>query len=179
MGHLLKKIFLLVTIFSERTLAFSTGKVAQSCASMIPQHHVGPQTTAAPYNLTVSTTTYKGRNAFLVTLAKKQGGNNFKGFMIQAHPPNGTTALGSFVLNSADAQTLNCGTAESAVSHTSSAPKSNVTVIWLPTGVQSPVQFCATVVEKKTEFWTDVRSDTIPLNSAGVTLLGNPVQSKN
>ncbi|XP_018428078.1 PREDICTED: putative ferric-chelate reductase 1 [Nanorana parkeri] len=138
---------------------------------MIPGHQKTPQTTHAPYSLTLTSTNYTGKLAFLVTLSKEQDGKDFKGFMIQARAPNGNVGLGTFEVNTLDIQTLTCATSQSAVSHTSASLKSTVQAIWIPPNTKTDIQFRATVLPSFDTFWTNVLSDVLPLDSAGSQLM--------
>ncbi|XP_075038626.1 putative defense protein Hdd11-like [Mixophyes fleayi] len=163
--------FLLVIFLPVYAHAYPNGRVEPACSTMVPQHGSDPQNTAAPYSLSLSSTNYTGKPAFLVILSKNQDSTDFRGFMIQARAPDGATPLGSFVFNGSEIQTLTCTTAMSAVSHTSRNPKSNVQVVWLPPSVKSSIQFRATVVQTRNVFWTNILSDVIPLAAAGPKLL--------
>ncbi|XP_077309183.1 putative ferric-chelate reductase 1 [Lithobates pipiens] len=167
----LKNIFLLVTIFPTLIYAYPGGKVEASCSTMIPGHGQSAQTTFAPYSLTLKSTNYTGILAFLVTLSKEQNGSDYKGFMIQARAPNGNTSLGTFVVNNSDIQTLTCSSPASAVSHTSRDLKSSVQAIWIPPKTKTDIQFRATVLTSFNIFWTNVRSDVLPVVSSGSQLM--------
>ncbi|KAM5147796.1 putative defense protein Hdd11-like [Mantella aurantiaca] len=167
----LKNIFLLITISPILVLAYPNGNVESSCSTMIPGHGQPPQTTFAPYSLTLTSTNYTGKLAFLVTLSKEQNETDFKGFMIQARAPNGDTSLGTFVVNSSDVHTLNCNTSASAVSHTSRDLKSRIQVIWIPPNTKTDIQFRATVLPSFNIFWTNVLSDIISVASSGPQLM--------
>ncbi|XP_063796123.1 putative ferric-chelate reductase 1 [Pseudophryne corroboree] len=173
-----KIIFALVIFLPTYAHAFPNGNVLPACETMEPRHGGNvSQTITAPYSLSFSSIIHAGINAFQVTLSKESDSIDFKGFLIQARAPDGTTPLGSFVVNGSDVQTLTCTTAASAASHTSATPKSRVEVIWLPPvpRVKSAVQFRATVVQQFSTFWTNIGSDIIPAASAGPELLAPTV----
>ncbi|KAM4022194.1 defense protein l(2)34Fc-like [Anomaloglossus baeobatrachus] len=152
---------------------YPNGKVEPACSTMMPSHGADAQSSFPPYSLSFSSVNYTGKLGFTVTLSKDPGGNDFKGFLIQARPPGENTPMGTFIVNGTDAQTL-CSSSEfpdRAVSHTSSNMKSNVAVIWLPPKKASTdIQFRATVVQARTIFWTNVFSDVIPLAGKGLQL---------
>ncbi|XP_075688330.1 putative defense protein 3 [Rhinoderma darwinii] len=168
------KIFtlLLLMFLPMHSDGYPSGKVEPACATMVPRHGADAQTSPPPYSLSFSSVNHTGTLGFRVTLSKEPGSIDFKGFMIQARAPRGSTAQGTFVVNGTDVQTLTCMTPESAVSHTNSTMKSNVSVIWLPPRKASTdIQFRATVVQLRDIFWTNVLSDIIPLAAAGSQLL--------
>ncbi|KAM3914854.1 putative ferric-chelate reductase 1 isoform 2-T6 [Leptodactylus fuscus] len=163
---------LLLVFFPIHSNGFPNGNVEKACETMIPQHGVDAQPSFSLYSLSFSSVNHTEGLGFIVTLRKHPITDDFKGFMIQARAPNGNKPQGRFIVSSSDAQTLTCTTQESAVSHTSPILKSNVSVLWLPTGKASTdLQFRATVVQSKNIIWTTVFSDIIPLAGLGSQLL--------
>ncbi|XP_051789165.1 putative ferric-chelate reductase 1 [Erpetoichthys calabaricus] len=129
---------------------------------MMPSHACTAQTSNPPYTITPDKTVYKEGDQITVTLRAQM--NAFQGFILEARQIGGSTAVGTFnVTNPADSQTLQCLTANSAVTHISNSPKAQIQVIWF--APVSPnlgnLEFRASVVENLTVFWVDVKSLTV------------------
>uniref|UniRef100_A0A8C1SAV5 Ferric-chelate reductase 1a n=1 Tax=Cyprinus carpio TaxID=7962 RepID=A0A8C1SAV5_CYPCA len=141
--------------FLSSISGYKNGKVEKSCASMMPEHHSQPNTTASPYTLTVNTSQFSPGDNIRVVLS---GSEHFEGFLIQARDatnPDGP-AIGSFKLVDPDiSQGLTCNSIEgSAVSHTSNAKKTEIQLIWkAPSNAPPTVQFLATVLAHYKIFW--------------------------
>lgn len=52
-------IFIFTCFVSRRIEGYSSGAPSTSCGDMLPSHNAPPKVTLPPYNLTVSTNTYK------------------------------------------------------------------------------------------------------------------------
>ncbi|XP_053325317.1 putative ferric-chelate reductase 1 [Spea bombifrons] len=151
---------LAVLLFAPYIVAYPNGLVQEACTTMEPNHGVSAQTSKAPYTLQLSKSTYNPGDNITVTLSSNPGATPFKGFMIQARAGNSTTPLGSFQINSPDAQLLTCTTAASAVSHTSDSLKTSVQVTWIaPHTIVPNVQLRATVVQIRSTYWLNVTSE--------------------
>ncbi|KAG8555927.1 hypothetical protein GDO81_017863 [Engystomops pustulosus] len=150
--------FLLLMFFPIHSDGYPNGRVEIACKTMVPQHGVDAQTSASPYVLNFISVNHTGIMGYRVTLQKKEGSaSDFRGLMIQARQPGSDIPQGRFVVNSADVQTLNCTTPESTVTHTSRDPKSKVEVIWFPPEkAPTNIQFSATVVQTRTQYWTKI-----------------------
>ncbi|XP_069089454.1 putative ferric-chelate reductase 1 isoform X2 [Pleurodeles waltl] len=136
--------------------AYPNGKVQSACSSMTPEHGVTAQTSPAPFNITVNQTVYTPGDKIIVKIVSSS--IPIEGFLLQARTAaNGKSPLGSFEITGENMQTLNCTTANSAVSHTSDAEKPVVEVIWnAPSKSAGDIKMRATVVANKTIFWVDI-----------------------
>uniref|UniRef100_A0A9R1SNS0 Ferric chelate reductase 1 n=2 Tax=Cyprinus carpio TaxID=7962 RepID=A0A9R1SNS0_CYPCA len=149
--------------FLSSISGYKNGKVEKSCASMMPEHHSQPNTTASPYTLTVNTSQFSPGDNIRVVLS---GSEHFEGFLIQARDatnPDGQ-AIGSFTLVDPDiSQGLTCNSIEgSAVSHTSNAKKTEIQLIWkAPSNAPPTVQFLATVLAHYKIFWLKLTGPVI------------------
>lgn len=89
--------------------SYSKGAPEGACGDMIPQHHVEPQPSEAPYKLLLSSKQLKADQSQSVDV-KIQGnsaGDTIKGFMMQARV--GDKPVGKFTVKSKKyAQLLNC-----------------------------------------------------------------------
>ncbi|XP_040263400.1 putative ferric-chelate reductase 1 isoform X8 [Bufo bufo] len=150
-------ILLIVSLF-DCSNGYPNGKVQDSCSSMVPKHGANAQTSAAPYSLSLIKSTYSAGEELTVTLT---GNATFTGFMIQARNGNSLNPVGSFKVNG-NAQTLDCTSTASAVSHTSAEPKQSIQVTWVaPADSNSDLHIRATVVQTKLVYWTGVPSSKL------------------
>uniref|UniRef100_A0A803K1Z3 Ferric-chelate reductase 1 n=1 Tax=Xenopus tropicalis TaxID=8364 RepID=A0A803K1Z3_XENTR len=164
MDSALQTTIILLSICSLHVAAYPNGKVEVACGTMEPNHGASPQTSAAPYSLVVSNTTYGNGQSITVTLNNTSQGIPFEGFLIQARAVGGHKPLGTFQVSDSAAQTLTCNT--DAVSHTDSNLKSNIQVTWTaPDVLTGNVMFRATVVKSKKTFWTNVVSTALIYNN--------------
>lgn len=91
------------------TNANSIGAPEAACFDQIPQHHVDPQSSTAPYGVHLSKTQLRSGEKTEVTIHGLKKSDTIKGFMIQARV--GETPVGRWVVdkNNAYGQPLNCG----------------------------------------------------------------------
>uniref|UniRef100_A0A8C7HD30 Ferric chelate reductase 1 n=1 Tax=Oncorhynchus kisutch TaxID=8019 RepID=A0A8C7HD30_ONCKI len=112
-------LLLVQTLCLTSVAAFSNGKVTEACGSMMPKHGHAPNTTHAPYTLSVNVTEFSSGDYIQVTIS---GTTYFEGFLLEARNASNpdSDAVGSFILtNPKTTQLLQCGhTPDSAVSHT-------------------------------------------------------------
>ncbi|XP_078515380.1 putative ferric-chelate reductase 1 [Lissotriton helveticus] len=148
--------WILLLMLPLHVCAYANGKVQGACSSMTPEHGVTAQTSPAPFNITVNQTVYTPGEKIIVKIVMSS--LPIEGFLLQARTAsNDKTPLGSFEIAGENMQTLNCTTANSAVSHTSDAEKAGVEVIWnAPSKSAGDIKMRATVVANKTIFWTNV-----------------------
>ncbi|XP_069812003.1 putative ferric-chelate reductase 1 [Dendropsophus ebraccatus] len=155
-------VILLVASAFVCTNGYPNGLVQDACSSMVPNHNANTQTSASPYSLSLSKSTYSGGQQITVTLT---GSSQFLGFLIQARSGSSSTPLGSFKA-SGNAQTLDCTSAASAVSQTSGSSKSSVAVTWVaPANSNADIQLRATVVQSERVFWTGILSSKLTYNA--------------
>ncbi|XP_020323351.2 putative ferric-chelate reductase 1 [Oncorhynchus kisutch] len=170
MGGRLWTIQLLVqTLCLTSVAAFSNGKVTEACGSMMPKHGHAPNTTHAPYTLSVNVTEFSSGDYIQVTIS---GTTYFEGFLLEARNASNpdSDAVGSFILtNPKTTQLLQCGhTPDSAVSHTSDARQTQIVVIWkAPQNSPAAVKFLVTVVAHYKTFWVKIPGPVV--SQSGVT----------
>lgn len=159
-------VVLLIVSLLDCTNGYPNGLVQGSCSSMEPSHGASSQTSAAPYSLSLSKSTYSAGQAITVTLT---GSTQFTGFLIQARSGSSSTPLGSFTA-SGNAQTLTCSSTASAVSHTSGSSKSSVQMTWVaPANSNADIQLRATVVQTERVYWTGILSSKLTYNATSGT----------
>ncbi|XP_044158096.1 putative ferric-chelate reductase 1 [Bufo gargarizans] len=169
-------ILLIVSLF-DCSNGYPNGQVQGSCSSMVPRHGVNAQTSAAPYTLSLSKSTYSAGQEITVTL--RADNSPFRGFMIQAHRSNSLNPVGSFKVNG-NAQTLDCTSTASAVSHTSAEPKQSIQVTWVaPADSNSDLQLKASVVQSHPIYWTDVTSSKLTYSGTNATSGTNGTTTEN
>ncbi|XP_071348486.1 putative ferric-chelate reductase 1 [Trachinotus anak] len=138
------------------TDCYADGKVTKVCGSMEPHHGSPGQTGTSPYHLATNTTTFNPGDHIQVILS---GTSYFEGFLLQARDAanqGSASTAGTFTLtNPSRTQLLTCNKQQgSAVSHTSDARQTQVTVIWnAPQDAPNEVQFFVTVVSHYRVFW--------------------------
>lgn len=92
--------------------SYSSGAPDAACDNMVPQHQVAPQSSEAPYKLTLSKSslTAGSDERVHIKVQGNSGGNTIKGFMIQGRIDG--KPVGKFILpqKSKHVQLLNCGT---------------------------------------------------------------------
>ncbi|KAE8610572.1 hypothetical protein XENTR_v10012171 [Xenopus tropicalis] len=156
------RLLVLFSGYFASVFSFPSGQISASCDTMLPQHRGStPQTTASPYFITVSNTTFKSGDSITVTI-QSNSGNTFKGFLLEALSVGGDTATGTFTITNGDTQGLSCSAGpNSAVSHTSDSSKSSVTTSWTAPSGAGPVRFRATVLQGFSTFWSGVESQTL------------------
>ncbi|XP_030063901.1 putative ferric-chelate reductase 1 [Microcaecilia unicolor] len=149
-------IFLFCGVLFESTFGFPNGQISVACNAMLPNHgNAVPQTSQAPYSISVSQNVYSAGDEVTVTLQ----GASFKGFLLQARTLGLNTDVGTFKIIDANSQGLQCSdTLNSAVSHTSNRAKTIVKAVWLAPARVGPVKFRATFVQSYNIFWTQVES---------------------
>ena len=86
---------------------------------------------------------------------KSKSGSTFKGFIIEARSVAGNKIIGSFQTINSDARYVGCdGVPQSAVTHTSPAPKKSVRVRWTaPSDFTGSVKVLATFVREYQTYW--------------------------
>ncbi|XP_023254024.1 putative ferric-chelate reductase 1 [Seriola lalandi dorsalis] len=135
---------------------YADGKVTKVCGSMEPHHGAPGQTTASPYHLATNTTTFNPGDHIKVVLS---GTSYFEGFLLEARDAanqSSVSTIGTFTLTNPNrTQLLTCNKQQgSAVSQTSDARQTEVTVIWkAPHDAPSEVHFFVTVVAHYSVFW--------------------------
>lgn len=107
---LCRSIFVIALICAlPSTYSYSAGAPEQACDDMIPQHHVDPQLSEAPYKLLLSSKQLRAdqNESVNIKIQGNEAGNTIKGFMLQARV--GDEPVGIFTVKSKKhAQLLNC-----------------------------------------------------------------------
>jgi hypothetical protein len=143
---------------------FSSGvpNLKTVCKGMTPQHDdYKPQTSAAPFQITLSSATVTAGKGIEVTL-KSTSDATFKGFYLQGRNSNGDP-IGSFVINK-DAKAHSCnGLRQNAAHHANGKEdKSSMTVTWeSPADYEGNVQFIGTFVKDFVHIWAGVKAEPL------------------
>ncbi|XP_054881791.1 putative ferric-chelate reductase 1 [Poeciliopsis prolifica] len=174
----MKRIALLLVLIWAAPAArcYPSGLVSESCADMTPNHHAAPQTAAAPFTVGAERSGPAHGGQVKVSLQGPSSGP-FIGFLLEAREPGGRSAVGSFLLGSGPARLLACfQKPNSAVSHSSGSPKSNIQVTWQPDRDRTvgAVQFQASFVQSYRTFWVGVKSPVLSLNGSRAADTGTP-----
>ncbi|XP_023194436.1 putative ferric-chelate reductase 1 [Xiphophorus maculatus] len=168
--RIMKRIALLLVLTWAAPAArcYPSGLVSESCADMTPNHSAAPQTTTAPFTVSVERSGTAPGGQVKVSLQGPSSGP-FTGFLLEAREPGGQSAVGSFLLGSGPARLLTCfQKLNSAVSHSSASPKTNIQVTWQPDPDRTVgvVQFQASFVQSYRTFWVGVKSPVLSLNGS-------------
>jgi hypothetical protein len=154
------------------------------CDSMSPRegHIVEPLRTPPPFDLRVVSTAdncYSHHRSLVVKLVSRPDERNktwyFEGFFVQVRPaaatadrpftlPSNDYNYGQFdTYNDRELQTLSCpGSANNSLGHREAHRYYNKTFTWTPsTSSKSNLQFVATVVHEKDEYWMNVTSPVL------------------
>ncbi|XP_058255509.1 putative ferric-chelate reductase 1 isoform X1 [Hemibagrus wyckioides] len=146
--------------------SYPNGQVTASCGGdMVPSHGRSAQTITPPFTITADSSMYKEGDTITVTLSATSG--SFSGFLLEARWVGGSSGIGAFSVLNSNAQTLSCsGVSNSAVSHTSRSPKTQIQTKWkAPTsGNLNNIEFKATFVRDYSTFWVGVKSAQIIYN---------------
>lgn len=102
------QIFLSIALLAIPALGYSTGAPKAACVDMIPQHHVAPQASTAPYNLQTSKSKLQSGESVDITLKGNSPADTIKGFMVQARV--GDKPVGKFEISPSNqfAQAVGC-----------------------------------------------------------------------
>lgn len=91
------------------TNAYSTGAPDEACFDMVPQHHVDPQSSKAPYQVQLSKNQLRSGDTVDVIIHGLSESDTIKGFMVQARV--GETPVGKWLVDKKHSygQQLSCG----------------------------------------------------------------------
>ncbi|XP_063702426.1 putative defense protein Hdd11 [Culicoides brevitarsis] len=149
--------------------AYSKGAPKEACGDMVPQHHVDPQSTPAPYELNLSKNHIKAGETIQITLKGKEAKDKIKGLLVQARV--GQTPIGKFSVpaNNPHVQAINCGNgAYDALTHTKiqgDGPQS-VSFSWTaPKELAETVTFYYTVALNGGVFWVAQTSEKLSVSA--------------
>ncbi|KAK6486952.1 putative defense protein 3 [Huso huso] len=155
---------LVLLCLSTTVYTYGTGAPVTACSLMKPDHGLEASTTAAPYNLQVSGSTYNPGQNITVTI---NGTSEYKGFLLQAREPSTSKIVGTWLSPPNNTKLLEC-TGSNAVTHANNQLKTGLVYTWMAPKSDAPkkVVFQATVVKMKTDFWMNIRSSEFQLNGA-------------
>ena len=145
--------------------AYPTGAPPAVCKTMIPGpkgHGSEPQSSAAPYNISVEPMHYSSGTTVTVTLMGLST-TKFKGYLLtMRRVEDNTTIVAGFSVPNGG-QLLACdGQNNAAVTHTSNSIKTSASFTWTaPAQSEGSLQVFATVVQSKLKFWTMIKSNII------------------
>ncbi|XP_060560968.1 putative ferric-chelate reductase 1 [Ruditapes philippinarum] len=153
----------------------SDGAKESACASMFPMHYAEEQLRAPPYELQVSSTTYRPSSNISVLLRSNEI-TGFKGFLCQPrHDLDKYITFGKLTPSGDVSMTNNCKQAAS-LTHTNASRKSSISFTWTAPAVNSGnIVIICTVVQQFNTFWTNITSpvisfsDTISTKSSSFT----------
>lgn len=156
-------------------VAYPDGAPSSTCDSMTPSHdEYASQTTTPPYSISVSETTVQAGENITVCL-QAEPDCYFRGVLLKAIPADSDTTngvVGTFTLDDDDNlyQYMNCSDIlQSAITHTTSDNKTNLTVFWNAPSYNGNFKFIATVVLEFSTFWTTFRSPDQVTVTGGTT----------
>ncbi|KAL9950259.1 hypothetical protein ACROYT_G042734 [Oculina patagonica] len=162
--------------------AYPSGPPLSTCEFMTPHHPENkPQTTVAPYNITVSKSSYTAGENLTVTIS---GTKTFKGFILQAQGTNSPVAWPVGVFNEIPdgAQFVYCsgGEPKNTVAHNNPSRTNwnSRQFTWMaPAKSPGNITFVATIVENYNTFWTKVESSVVAGPPAEDVTRGAPTES--
>ena len=145
--------------------AYSTGAPPAVCKTMIPGsngHGSHPQSSAAPYNISVEPMHYSSGTTVTVTLMGLST-TKFKGYLLTMRRVEDNTIIVAGFSVPNGGQLLACdGQNNADVTHTENSDKTSVSFTWTaPAQSEGSLQVFATVVQDKETFWTMLKSDPI------------------
>ncbi|XP_067657590.1 putative ferric-chelate reductase 1 [Haliotis asinina] len=158
-------IVLLVLVFTREARAYSGGAGTASCASLEPSHSSTAQTTASPFVVLTSKTTYTAGETIQVTLEGRCG-EQFKGFLIQARRADPVAdndeLIGEFTSVDASTSQKRCNNGDATLrglTHINGNLKSTLTLQWTaPTPATGHIIFRTTFVKTQLVYWVGVTS---------------------
>jgi len=171
---MIHRVVTLVTwvVLLQRGGGYSTGGPREACSSLQPGH--GGQAgdlEDIPYQLVVEPSTIMAGSNISITLLGTGWITRyeFKGFLLQVRGYDGSS-LGTFHTSDVEAVYLHCHHKQDTVTHSSSQPKTSLTISWsAPSQLSGQVQVIATVVQDFSTYW-------VGLTSVKVTVRGREKQ---
>ncbi|NWS65916.1 FRRS1 reductase, partial [Crotophaga sulcirostris] len=166
-------VFLFCGLFLPSILGFPRTNISIDCGSLLPNYEVKPQTTAAPFLISVSFDNFEPGNEIPVTLEALNDAG-FKEFHLQAQEIEGDVPVGTFNITDSNTKGLEChNTTNSAVINANSDVKKKVTTKWIAPNDVKDLRFIATVVQDLEKFWVGIQSKTLtPMRSESVNGTG-------
>ncbi|XP_031636846.1 putative defense protein Hdd11 [Contarinia nasturtii] len=149
--------------------SYSSGAPEQACGDMIPQHHVEPQKSDAPYKFILNEHQYKAGQSVNFEIKGNAAGDTIKGFLIQARI--GDKPVGKFEIpmkSKKYAQLLNCsGGSGNALTHKKifGSGQNSIIGTWLPPqDVSGEVKLIATIALNGGVYWVQKVVTTITIS---------------
>lgn len=137
----IKVIFIVAAVVNFGS-CHSTGAPTQACTTLTPNHGVAAQNTPPPYHVVVPLQVQQGQT-MTVTIANREPGFTFRGFIIQARSVNTQAVVGRFLITN-NMGTVACPTlpTDSVATHSNPSDKSSVALQWVaPTNFNGLVFF--------------------------------------
>ncbi|XP_062605801.1 putative defense protein 2 [Saccostrea cucullata] len=173
-------LFLVLRCVRE-TNSYSSGAPSMTsvCKQRKPLHHSGaeiipPQISNAPVSVTTNVSKAVGGDVITVTLTAEK--EPFKGFLVDTvtdTESNEEISTHGGFLQSSYTKQVQCSWKQTMVTHSSSSPKQNVTLLFRVPNMKATIRFRATIVQTYEVYWMDVTSAAIsvtPSNSTGSNL---------
>uniref|UniRef100_A0A1L8DPH3 Putative serine protease n=1 Tax=Nyssomyia neivai TaxID=330878 RepID=A0A1L8DPH3_9DIPT len=163
----LRCIIVFVAIALPAAWANSAGAPTVACDDLVPQHHVDPQKTTAPYSYVLpKKRTVAPGESLEVTVRGNSKSDTIKGFLVQARAPGSSQSIGTFAsLPGQLTQPLGCGNAQAnALTH--KKIENNVEQLSFKYTVPQDAQkgqkfnFLSTVALDGGTFWVRIPSDS-------------------
>ncbi|KAL3841490.1 hypothetical protein ACJMK2_019628 [Sinanodonta woodiana] len=161
--QILAKSFLLGILLLGQVMCYPSGAPDIVCSSMIPNHGVSANNSAAPYTITTSKSTYKSNEEITVTI-QANSGLYFMGFFIQPRKNGSISQPDTVGTLTGDSLTKNpCVTSsQAALTHINKTVKYSVNMTWrAPAEALDTVVFVATIVQSKFVYWVNVKSPEV------------------
>ena len=149
---------------------YGSGAPNQACETMIPGHNVDAQSPPSPYSLTLpgDESYYGGKSNISVKIT----GSTFRGVLLQARTACCSDyAYGSFTVSPSDnMKTTNCNGTNNTATHSFSANKEDIIVVWHPPQQDvGALRLVGTVAKEKNTFWLNHESKTLLFTAAKTT----------
>jgi len=139
---------------------YSSGAPDSQCGSLTPGHGFDSEDiTTAPFTVQVDKTSMKTSDTLKIQI--KTTGPEFLGYMVQVR--DGYEKVVGEFMDLSGGRSLECSNKQDTTSHSSSAPKTSVTLVWKPKGLvgTNDIQVYATVVEEYSKYYVKMKSATV------------------
>ncbi|KAL8598989.1 hypothetical protein ACOMHN_006798 [Nucella lapillus] len=173
------KVALVVMSMVAPAFGTSSGALPKACNNLTPMHGGTAQTSASPYTVTFTPSTFTpGGSPVTVTLSKTSGSPVFKGFLLTTQYDQGDPSVRPGVFGDLPANTKLICTNNKAVTHSSPNTQNSLSFKWTPPATRGGnVRFRATFVQSLNTYWVDVRPATLLMEYSANTSQSNTSQS--
>ncbi|XP_061196328.1 putative defense protein Hdd11-like [Saccostrea echinata] len=169
-------LFLVLQCVME-TNSYSSGAPSMTsvCKQRKPLHHSGaeiipPQIGNAPVSVTTNVSKAMGGDVITVTVKAEQ--DNFKGLLVDTvtdiESNEEISSHGEFLASSYIKQ-VQCSWKHPMVTHSSSSPKQNVTLLFRVPSITAAIRFRVTIVQTYEVYWMNVTSAAISVTPSNST----------